>query len=378
VDEGEARRQLNEQLLTRGDRRASSKEFSKALTDLDIRERWETSPTPENDFAHEAARAIRYHRRLTGDTRSRRRRLNQSEVKTPLSNPEWWEAESHRRLELLAHERALMRQDAGLFVMPPPRNLGRPMTWDEMFMPQGEVLAGTGAYAGLKSVAEIEPLVERLLVKHNTTVWDIFEETKDPDYPFLDMEDIFDDELLIEYPARDWTPEHPHVKAGYFLSLGFTAYKPVKGCLSRLRGRSLWVAFMVGISQAEALVWGLTDVPPTTPWISVSVDRHSWAEKPWSSATIQVASLSASARDVAHAYQLACRERDEKSGQRRRAPRPWPGLVDAFIVRERDLTPNITWAALFAAFAVEHPDHPYTSMRSFRQAFYAQRKKVNK
>lgn len=385
MDEVLARQLLDHLLEQTGYARVSDAEFSKALTDPDLKATCDVSPTPEDDFAQEAARAVRFARRLGGEVsqasrRPQRRAGAPDRMMSPIAAPSWWEAESTRRLNEFLRERAMMRQDAGLFRLIPwyeesgeEEQAPRPHDWRELFgEPSDEALAGTGRFAGLKFVSQIEPLIERLVMEHNVEVVRILKESRDPDrdYPDIDPDDFVDDDVWMEYPARDWTPANPRAESGCFVPLGFTEGWRLKTSIQRVHNRSIWIASQAGISQAEALVWGLTDVPFVIPWISIAVEPHLWADEPWQSVTLRVGSAATTAKDVARAYQLAVRGQASQGG-RVRAPRgPWRDRTVAFVNRRRRENRRATWDEMFDAFTVEYGEHPYGSMRSLQQAYY--------
>jgi hypothetical protein len=385
LDEVLARQLLDHLLEQTGYARVSDAEFSKALTDPDLKATCDVSPTPEDDFAQEAARAVRFARRLGGEVsqasrRPQRRAGAPDRMMSPIAAPSWWEAESTRRLNEFLRERAMMRQDAGLFRLTPWHEASSedepaPRVDDVREMmgePSDEALAGTGRFAGLRQVSRIEPLIERLELESHREVARIVRESRDPDvdYPDIDPDDFLEDEVFIEYPAKDWTPENPRTKSGFFVALGFTEGRNLKTSIQRIHNRSLWIASQAGISQAEALVWGLTDVPFVIPWISIAVEPHLWANEPWQSVTLRVGSTATTAKDVARAYQLAVRGQASRGG-RVRAPRgPWRDRTVAFVNRQRRENRRATWDEMFDAFTVEYGEHPYGSMRSLQQAYY--------
>jgi hypothetical protein len=359
VDRRAARRLLDEQLVASGQTRASDEEFRRALTDPDILDTLAFATTPEADFATEAARAIRFHRHLVTGAGRRARRRRTSESSNRLAPPAWWEAESQRRLRVFRVERVQMRVDAGLFRLPAFQ------LYEHRISTLPDALEGRGDYPGLQSVSEVAPLILGLIQKQREWFRAVVPEPEcgwDPD-------DFVDWEEEIEFPAPSWEQDR-RCQREFFLPAGFHAVGHSGPSLDRLHLTSRWVADELGISQAEVLVWALADVPFSIPWLPVRIDHHDNLEGPWTTMTILASSPSATSRQVAAAFKSA---RDKEAPLR--ASRPWPQLVATFVSDPHSGAAGLTWQGRYEKFKEIHPQQPYRSMRSFREAFYEQSRK---
>lgn len=359
-----ARELVDESLARSGQPPATGGEWELLASDPELRARNEYGTTPEEDWATEAAVALRFSRRRLQHRPSKTRRQPTGQRYDPLSPPEWWEAESQRRLALYREERILMRVDAGICTVPEPGPEER-RTWHAMFgLPSPDAEAGVGPYVGLGSAAEVKPLLEKLRGDHYDAYLPKLEE---PPWGW-DADDFMDYEDAIEVPAETWERDR-QVDRIWYVPAAMMAVRSAGPSLDRLHFRSRSIAADLGISQAECLVWGLTDLPFTIPWMPVLIDRREeWSYGDWTSATIQVNSMSATAHAVSKAFRVA---RDGSQDGVRRAPRPWPALVFAFVQQHLDES----WDERFATFRRVHPDQQYKGMASFRAAYYQQRQK---
>jgi len=349
MDEAKARGILDEALAQRRQLPTEPGEWAAVLDDPTLRERVDYSETPEEDFAGDAVAFIVFSRRLRDGAR-RRPRMQPARRVEPIAAPDWWEAESLRRLDFWRADRVEARIAAGFF---------KHKHWS-MFghVDDEDALAGRGEYAGLATVAEIEPLLLKLekeqWERSGVNAWE------------YDTFDLWQYEEHVVYPAATWEDDR---RIGGKVSYIPTGRHP--DCsLEHLVRVTRWIAHGLHIPEQAALVWSLTDRPFTIPWMPVTwseagdQDGHSWA-----TVTVQVNSISATARDVGRAYSLARREGGDDPQADRRAPRPWPTLVVGFVRQRRKDAPGETWAELFAAFADAYPDHHYKTMRTFASAY---------
>jgi hypothetical protein len=360
VDEAKARAILDDTLTRLGHLPTESGEWAAVLVDPTLRERADYSETPEDDFAGDAVALVLYGRRLRGgEGRGERRRTTTSRI-DPLSPPEWWEAESRRRLQEFEVQRFWMRVDAGLFSLPEDAYKGDWRIIYRLAVPRGAV-SGEPPYRGLSSAAEVAPLIQEMI--HRQHQW-FKESVEEPPWGW-DPDDLLHWGVEIEFPAESWEQDR-RADSSFFIPAGFAAVRSSRAVLDRLHYESKWYAGVLGISQAECLAWALTDVPYTLPWMPV-VLRSDWRAD-WPSVTIQVNSLSATAQSVARAYALS---RGSGGGRKaaRRAPRPWPALVVAFREQRLKDAPRERWRESFEAFAELYPDHPYSGARTFAEAY---------
>ena len=375
MDEKLARRLADEYLRSEG--LATDEEWRAVRSYPPVQELAE-GPTPEEDVALEAANHIRSWRwREAGG----RRRPAQSIPRrsNPLSPPDWWRTESQRRLAAFLEQRVFMRVDAGLFVgskdIPNSRywglRLGAAVSLpDEPDLGSiVEVIPITrGPQPALRSVAEITPFIHAMIRQQHKRFRELHGD-EEPEWGW-DPDDFLEYSNEIEFPAESWEQDG-RTERVYFLPAGFEAMglSHREPSLDRLHWRSMWIARELGITQAECLVWGLTDLPFTLPWMPTTVRDLGLGSESWSTIAIQVQSLRATAQEVAAAY---VKTRGTP------APRPWPALVVAFVESRSREARRETWGDKFAAFAATYPDQKYKSMRTFRQAYYAQKKEAER
>lgn len=343
MDEAKARTIIDDTLTRLGRLPSEPGEWAAVLVDPTLRERAGYSATPEEDFAGDAVAFIMYGRRLRGGEGSGERRSTITRRVDPLIPPDWWEAESQRRLYALREERVSLRLAAGLLDQLP-----------------------------LGSVAEIAPLVESLARRQR----DWFMTSIRSDQSWFSVlhsgeagGDIpgHEDWDEIEYPSESWEQDGEEEVLIYPPG-AMAVSEETPPSLGRLHRRTRRVAEALGITQADCLVWGLTDYPFTIPWMPLAVRRERTRDGDWSTVSIQVNSVSTTAQAVAKAYTLA-RGHDDGRKTAQRAPRPWPALVVAFVQQRQKVAPGETWQERFEAFTKTHPDHPYKTVRTFAEAY---------
>jgi hypothetical protein len=384
MDEKRARRLLDDQLRSQGQSHATDEEWLEVRSFPSI-EAMEFSPTAEEDIALEAANLVSF-QRWTAASERRASPRRSAKRRSDGQAPEWWAMESRRRLEKFKEERVWMRIDAGLFdaawmdldqgmredsgpydVSEATRILSTNALLGLRVPPPDDALEGRDPYRPLNSVAEIGPLV-RHLIRRQQEHFRLLEGPKWQVSPYIVP--LEEHEAIIELPAESWT-EDRRMERELFLPAGFAAVGEPGPSLDRLHLRSTWLAEALGIGQADCLVWGLTDLPFTIPWMPTTLLRV-WDE--WSIVTMQVNSMSSTAPEVARAY-TAARRQSEGQSALGRAPRPWTAFMVTFVRARLREAPQESWDERFRAFASAHPDQPYKSMRTFRQAFYDQEKK---
>lgn len=368
MDERLARNLFDERLKEEGQRHATEGEWNGVFSLPSIQAAAEFSPTPEEDFADEAANVICLMREVAASN-PRPPRGSVTRRGDPLSPPEWWEMESQRRLGMFCEQRVWMRVDAGLFDAPKDDKYPGALYALRVSAPD-DAVEGKGPFAPLGSVAEIAPLVRGMIRRQHERFRSF---AKEPPWGW-DPDDFLEYEAEMEFPAETW--EHDRrTEHEFFLPAGFAAVSGGVGedwaALDRLHLRSTWIARELGISQAECLVWGLTGRPFAIPWMPTVSRSGPWGD--WPTLTIQVNSVSATAQDVAIAY---TRARGDSNGQNatHRAPGPWPAFMTAFVQARLREAPDEAWEERFRAFARAFPDQPYASMRTFRQTYYKQMK----
>lgn len=367
MDWKRARRLLDETLVRQGLRRSTDAEWHQVRSNRRVQEIADFAATPEEDVAEEAAFLISFTQGLERKDRGRARHEVTAYV-DPLSPPDWWEAESQRRLHALRDEREMLCLGAGL-VEP---------SVDEVNQ-RGAHILRLPAMAPLRSVAEVAPLIHRMIQRQFKWFFSLNPGAKMlPDEEAgLDLLDFYRDEWdVIEYPSESWEQDG-RTERTRFPPVGLAAAKETPPDLDRLHRRSLRTAQVLGITQAECLAWALTDCPFTIPWMPTTVGGEWTWDGEWSTVTIQVNSMSATAKAVAKAFTLA-RGAAAGPNARRRAPRPWPATTHAFVkARQREI-PDETWEQRFHAFAEAYRDHPYKTKRTFQMAYYEQQKRGGK
>ncbi len=104
------------------------------------------------------------------------------------------------------------------------------------------------------------------------------------------------------------------------------------------------------------------------PWVGVEWDADNGV------IILTIRNPRVSPTDVAVAYRSL---RDAFFGRKRRGSE-WPHVAEAFVAELEKADGRPGWKSAFEKFKARHPDQPYDSLQSFRQAVYDFRNRPRK
>lgn len=318
------------------------------------------SPTAEEDLAADAVPFVFALRESGTDAGDAPRHKRTTRHTQPLAQPDWWEAESRRRLAAFSRKRDSMRYVLHALDVRFP---------EQDYRTQEVPLGLYIDLPGLETVAEIAPLLRRLIQRQFKWWRETYgTDAIDPEDGVTVLDLHRNEWDVIEYPAETWEQDRRTERVPFPPVGMITASRDMEPDLDMLHRQSLRLADNLGLTQPECIAWGLSDVPFTIPWLAAATG-HEWTwEGEWTTVTLRINAESTTAHDVAKAYTSA-RGPIGPHVPRRRAPRPGPQCVVAFVDKRKRERPGETWPELFAAFRSEHPEYHYGSYRTFADAY---------